>query len=60
MRTINDDLIDAVRYESVEIVKLLLDNGADCTYRNNYAIKWASEEGHTEVVEFLKQHGAVL
>jgi ankyrin repeat protein len=41
-------------------VKLLIENGADVTVRDNYAIKMASKNGHSEVVELLKSNGGVL
>ena len=44
----------------LKVVRLLLENGADCTAKDNEAIRWASEEGHLEVVELLKKHGAKL
>jgi len=45
----------------VEVVKLLLkDERVDPSAQDNYAIRWASMEGYTEVVELLKQAGCML
>ncbi|MCB0370031.1 MAG: hypothetical protein KDD45_11560 [Bdellovibrionales bacterium] len=43
-----------------KVVKLLIDNGADVTDCNNSAIRWASNNGHLEVVALLKKYGAQL
>ena len=42
----------------LEVVKFLVQHGADVTSQNNNPIRWASEFGHLEVVKFLVQHGA--
>jgi len=42
----------------LELVKLLIDAGADVTADNNYAIIWASYKGHLEVVKLLIDAGA--
>ena len=42
----------------LEIVKLLIDNGADVTADDNYAIRRASDNGHLEVVKLLIANGA--
>jgi ankyrin repeat protein len=42
----------------LEIVKLLIDNGADVTSKDNMSIRWASREGHLEVVKYLIDNGA--
>ncbi len=41
-----------------EIVKLLIEAGADVTANNNYAIKKAAANGYIEVVELLIEAGA--
>ena len=48
----------ASRNGHTEVVKLLIDNGADVTADNNYAIRNASREGHTEIVKLLIDAGA--
>jgi uncharacterized protein YnzC (UPF0291/DUF896 family) len=42
----------------LEIVKLLIENGADVTAEDNYAIRRASQNGHLEVVKYLIDNGA--
>jgi ankyrin repeat protein len=46
----------ASRYGHAEIVKLLLENGADVHAENDSALRWASERGHTEIVKLLQDH----
>jgi ankyrin repeat protein len=41
-----------------EVVKLLLDAGADVHADNDWALQLASYNGHAEVVKLLKQYGA--
>lgn len=36
----------------------LYENGADITADDNYAVRWASENGYLEVVKFLHENGA--
>ena len=52
----------SIRYASenghIEVVKLLIDAGADVTAMNNKAIRLASENGHLEVVKLLIGAGA--
>jgi len=40
----------------VDNIQLLIDEGADVHAASDYALHWASEYGHTEVVELLKSH----
>ena len=40
------------------MVEYLHKNGADITADNNYAVKWASANGHLEVVKYLHENGA--
>ena len=37
----------------LEVVRLLLENGADIHANNDEALQWASENGHLEVVRLL-------
>ena len=53
-------IIFASRNGHIEVVKLLIDNGADVTADDNEAIRYASRYGHIEVVKLLKKHGATL
>jgi ankyrin repeat protein len=49
-----DDLMNAVsRTDNVELVKKILKSGVDPAARDNYAIKWAADNGHTEIVKLL-------
>lgn len=62
-------LMAAVIHDNVEMVKLLIANGADVnvdTYEeeeheflDDTALKLAKRRGHTEIIELLKQAGAV-
>lgn len=42
----------------LEIVKLLLEAGADVHAEDNYALRWAATNGHTEIVRLLLEAGA--
>lgn len=53
---LNEMLKWSSRYGYTEIVKLLLENGADVHADNDYALEWSSSNGHTEVVKLLKSH----
>lgn len=41
-------------------MELAFQNGADVHAHDNAALRWASENGHVPVVEFLLQHGAII
>jgi ankyrin repeat protein len=46
---------------ALEAVRLLLEHGADVEKKDIYgqtALQVAAEEGHDEVVELLRKHGA--
>jgi hypothetical protein len=47
-------------YGPLEVVRLLLEHGADveAKYDGKTALQVAAEEGHDEVVELLREHGA--
>lgn len=42
----------------LEIVKFLVENGADVQSEDNYSLRWAVIEGHLEVVKYLVSRGA--
>ena len=44
---------------NIKNFKLALERGADPSYVNNYAIRWASYYGHIEVVELLLKDSRV-
>ena len=48
----------ASEYGHTEVVKLLLDAGADVHTYNDEALRWASYYGHIEVVKLLLDAGA--
>ena len=55
-------IIDAVRKGNVEMVKLLLERGADPNTKNNHrwnAIEIADREGNEEIVRLLLKAGSV-
>jgi ankyrin repeat protein len=49
----NDLLMKSCSIGYLNGIKLALEKGADASYNNNYAIKYSSEHGYTEIVEFL-------
>lgn len=51
-------LILASKCGQLEVVKHLIENGADVHTRNNHALQRASYNGHLGVVECLIKHGA--
>ena len=44
----------------LEVVKYLLEQGADLHAQNDWAFQWAARNGRLEVVEYLVKHGANL
>jgi len=58
-----NDLISAAQKGDIDIVRILLDNGANINFKDNYgdtALMWASIEGHTDIVQLLLDMGANL
>ena len=51
-------LIYASGNGKLELVKYLVELGADITAQDNYALREASYEGHLPVVKYLVEHGA--
>lgn len=54
----NKALIHAARFGNIDIVNLLLDNGADVNTEDGYPLRWAAMNGHTEIVRILIKYGA--
>ena len=48
----------ASRAGHLDVVKLLLQCGAQPTFQKNYALRWASKNCHLEVVKLLLENGA--
>lgn len=42
----------------LEVIKKLIEDGADVNARDNYALRWASKNGHLDIVRYLIEHGA--
>jgi len=52
---------EASYYGALEVVRLLLEHGADVEAKYNdgkTALQEAADRGHDKVVEFLREHGA--
>ena len=45
-------------WKNVEIMKYLIENGADVHARDDYAIRYSAKNGHIEVVKYLIDNGA--
>ena len=54
----NITMDDCIESNSPECVKWLLNNGYDVHAENDYALHWASSNGHLEVVKELLDAGA--
>ena len=54
----NEALTFASQEGHIDIVKYLVENGADIHARDELALREASENGHVEVVKFLLENGA--
>jgi len=50
-----DDIKEVSEYGLIDEVKRLLDKGVDPSINGNYAIRMASQNGHTEIVRLLLQ-----
>ena len=48
----------AVSCNQLELLRLLVKQGADIHARNNYALRRAAYKGHLEIVKFLVKQGA--
>lgn len=58
MRRIDLNLISAVKNGDLDVVKGLVDSGADVTASNNYAVKLAAMGNHLPIVRYLVESGA--
>lgn len=57
----NEEFRDHCRDGDVEMIKLgLQDPNVNPSYSRNYAIRWAAEYGHKEVIALLLQDERVL
>lgn len=54
----NKYLVLACTINAYDIVKLLLDNGADVNYQNNQALYECCSEGYYDICQLLLDHGA--
>jgi hypothetical protein len=50
------DLVTASREGCLEVVRLLLENGADVHAYDDEALRWASENGNLKVVALLESY----
>jgi ankyrin repeat protein len=48
-------LTEAAEYGHTEIVRILIDAGANVHGMDNYALRWAAENGHTETAAVIKR-----
>ena len=55
MKDLNEVLMWASKNGELNTVKYCLDNGADVHAREDCVLRWASYNGHTEVVKLLKE-----
>ena len=58
VNVLNEELLWASENGYLEVVKLLIENGADVSAKDNYALRWASRYGHLEVAKLLIENGA--
>jgi len=49
---------DAIKQGNLDIIKLLLENGANIKCGNYYDLRWAVWKNHKEIVELLVANGA--
>jgi ankyrin repeat protein len=58
INVLNEELLWASMYGHLEVVKLLIENGADVRAKDGVALRLASRYGHLEVVRLLIENGA--
>ena len=56
--SINDDFIKSVKIGDIKNINILLENGANINFKDDYAIRLASMNGNIELFKFLEQNGA--
>ena len=60
----DDDMFNSLQWAAsnghTDIVKLLIDNGVDIHFFNDYALRWAASNGHYDVVKLLIENGAKI
>ncbi|AKI80641.1 putative ankyrin repeat protein [Acanthamoeba polyphaga mimivirus] len=58
INSLNSQLVNNCKTGNLNMVKYLIDLGADIKSDNNSAVIYASKNGHLEVVEYLVSQGA--
>jgi len=58
MHNYYEKLIDAAKNGHLDVVKHLVENGADVHAAGDEALGWAAESGHLDVVKYLIENGA--
>jgi ankyrin repeat protein len=54
----DEKLINAAHAGNLEVVKCLVEQGADIHIDNELPLRYASYKGHLEIVKYLVDHGA--
>ena len=57
--TKEEELIEACSKGNLDEVRALVEQGVDIHYWNDIAFRWASENGHLEIVKYLYDVGGV-
>ena len=57
---LQDKFIEYCMEGNLLLIKSCIDQGVNVNVYDGRAIRWASENGHTEVVKLLEEHGARL
>ena len=56
-KNLNQKLIEAAKSGNLEVVKYLVENGADIHAEKDYALRLAAYNGHLDVVKYLVEKG---
>ena len=56
----NIQLVKAAESGNLELVKKMIEQGADIHTRDEYALRWASNYGHLPVVKFLVENSSYI